>query len=42
MKKEQTINKLIEYVTVEPKEDDSENRKYLYNKKVSIKCIKNT
>lgn len=29
MKREETIDKLIEYVTQVPRENDSENRKYL-------------
>ena len=29
MKKEETIDRLIEYVSEVPKDDDSENRKYL-------------
>lgn len=35
VKNENTINKLIEYVTIVPKDDDSENRKYLFFNKVS-------
>ena len=34
MSKEETIDKLIEFVTKEPNEKDSENRKFLYIKKV--------